>query len=346
MQATKRTFGKTKDGETISLYRLENSSGAHIEVMDFGCRIRSICVPDKNGVLTDVCLGYLTAEDYEADDCSLGAAVGRYANRIGGASFSLNGKTYSLEKNDGNNSLHGGSKGFAFRMWQGECADNKIIFTRKFPDLEDGFPGTLSMRITYEWTEDNRLFLTYEGVCDQDTVINVTNHAYFNLEGYESRTILNHQLQLFSSAITENDPESIPTGRTLPVEGTPFDFRVPKPVGQDIDRDDTQLSYGGGYDHNFILDGEGFRKAAVLTAPKTGIRMTCYTDQPGIQIYTANMMKPHTGKYGEEFTYRGSICLETQHFPNTPNLPEFPSATLKAGEIFSTTTWYAFDTAE
>ena len=344
MQATKNTFGYTKDGEEISLYRLENSGGAHIDLIDFGCRIRRICVPDKNGVLTDVCLGYLSSKDYETDDCSLGAAVGRYANRIGGASFSLNGKTYSLGKNDGNNSLHGGSKGFAFRMWKGECADNKVIFTRRFPDMEDGFPGNLAMRITYEWTEDNRLFITYEGICDQDTVLNVTNHAYFNLEGYESRSVLDHELWLFSSAITENDAESIPTGRIIPVEGTPFDFRTPKTIGQDINKNDVQLTYGGGYDHNFVLDGEGFRKAAVLTAPKTGIRMTCYTDQPGIQVYSANMMKPHTGKYGEEFCYRGSICLETQHFPNSANIPEFPSVVVKAGELFTTTTWYTFDT--
>lgn len=345
MQFTKSTFGYTKDKELVSLYRLENSSGAYIELIDYGCRIRSICVPDKNGVLTDVCLGFREIADYEEDGgSSLGAAVGRYANRIGGASFTLNGQVYPLEKNDGNNSLHGGSKGFAYRLWSGEYHDGEIVFTRRFPDMEDGFPGNLDMKITYVWTEDNRLFIRYEGICDQDTVLNVTNHSYFNLEGYESDTVLNHELQIFSEAITENDGESIPTGLVIPVEGTPFDFRNPKTIGRDINGEHIQLVYGSGYDHNFIIAGEGFREAAILTAPKTGIRMTCYTNQPGMQLYTANFMKDRFGKYGEEFYYRGSVCLETQHFPNSTNIEAFPSVVLKAGEPFATTTWYTFDT--
>lgn len=344
MQFMKSTFGYTKDKELVSLYRLENSGGAYLELSDYGCRVRSICVPDKNGVLTDVCLGYPELTDYETENASLGAAVGRHANRIGGAAFTLNGKTYPLEKNDGKNHLHGGSKGFAFRLWEAEHQDNRVIFTRHFPDGEDGYPGNLHMKITYEWTEDNRLFITYEALSDQDTVLNVTNHSYFNLDGYESSSVLDHQLQIFSSAITENDAESLPTGRMLPVDGTPFDFHQPKAIGRDINNDHIQLTYGSGYDHNFVIDGEGFRKAAVLTAPTSGIRMTCYTDQPGMQLYTANFLGNCTGKYGETFCARNSVCLETQHFPNSTNISGFPSVVIKAGEPFVTTTWYTFDT--
>lgn len=344
MQFSKSAFGHTKNDELVSLYRLENSQGAYLEVIDYGCRIRSICVPDKNGILTDVCLGYQELGSYENDEAYFGAAVGRYANRIGGASFSLNKKVYRLDKNDGSNHLHGGFQGFSFRVWNGEYSDGKLIFTRNFPDGEDNYPGNLDMKITYEWTADNRLLITYEGTCDQDTVLNVTNHSYFNLEGCENRSVLDHVLQLFSSAITAGNEESIPDGQLIPVEGTPFDFRQPKTVGRDIEEGHIELTYGSGYDHNFILDGEGFRKAAVLTAPASGIRMTCYTDQPGVQLYTANMLKNCVGKYGETYSARNALCLETQHYPNSPNVPEFPSVVLKAGEPFKTATWYTFDT--
>lgn len=344
MQYYSSIFGYAKGNEPVSLYRLENSSGAYLEATDYGCRIRSICVPDKDGTLRDVCLGYPEVSDYEADDCYLGAAVGRHANRIGGATFTLNGKDYALEKNDGNNNLHGGNIGFAHRIWHVEHADGKLIFTRSFPDGEDSFPGNLEMRISYEWSEENRLLITYEANCDQDTVINFTNHSYFNLEGYESRSILEHELQIFSSAITENDSESIPTGKFLPVDGTPFDFRKPKAIGRDINEENVQLSYGHGYDHNFVLDGEGFRTAAILQSKSSGIRMACSTDQPGIQLYTANFLKGQKGKYGEEFLPRCAVCLETQHFPNATNHPEFPSVILKAGETFRTQTSYEFST--
>lgn len=343
MQFTKSTFGYTKEKELVSLYRLENSGGAYLELSDYGCRVRSICVPDKNGVLRDVCLGYPEMADYEADNASLGAAVGRHANRIGGASFTLHDKIYPLEQNDGRNHLHGGSKGFAFRLWNAVYENGKVTFTRRFPDGEDGYPGNLDMEIIYEWTEDNRLIITYKAVSDQDTVLNVTNHTYFNLEGKENGSILDHELQIFSATMTENDAESLPTGKILPVEHTPFDFRELKTIGQDIEKEDIQLKYGSGYDHNFILDEKGFGKAAVLQSQESGIRMTCYTDQPGIQIYTANFLGGCKGKYGGDFCGRNSICLETQHFPNTTNHPEFPSVVIKAGEPFVTTTEYAFD---
>ncbi len=345
MQFTKSTFGYTKEKELVSLYHLENSDGAYLELSDYGCRVRSICVPDRNGVLKDVCLGYPVIADYEVDTAYLGAAVGRHANRIGGSSFTLNNKTYPLDQNDGRNHLHGGSMGFSFRMWDVAHEDDKLICTRHFPNGDGGYPGNLDMKITYEWTEDNRLIITYKAVCDQDTVYNVTNHTYFNLEGREDGTILDHELWLLSSSMTENDAESLPTGKILPVESTPFDFRTLKPIGQDINKEDIQLTYGSGYDHNFVLDGEGFRKVAVLQSPVSGIRMTCYTDQPGIQVYTANFLGGK-GKYGGSFCGRNSVCLETQRFPNATNHPEFPSVILKAGQPFTTVTSYKFDIME
>ncbi len=344
MQFYKNTFGYTSKKEPVSLYRLENSSGAYLEVSDYGCRIRSICVPDRNGVLRDVCLGYPEISDYETDSAGLGAAIGRHANRIGGASFSLNGREYPLEKNDGKNHLHGGSNGFAFRIWNTQYKDGTLVFTQTFSQEEDGFPGTLTMKLTYEWTETNRLSITYEALSDQDTVYNVTNHTYFNLEGYESRSVLNHILWINASSITENDSESIPTGRILPVEDTPFDFRQKKTIGQDIEKEHIQLTYGSGYDHNFILGGSGLRPAAILESPFSGIRMTCSTDQPGMQLYTANFLGDCKGKYGEDFCPRNSVCLETQHFPDAVHHPDFPSVILKAREPFTTTTWYEFET--
>lgn len=344
MQFQKDIFGHTKNNELVSLYRLENSSGAYLELCDYGCRIRSICVPDKNGILRDVCLGYSELGDYESDTSSQGAVVGRHANRIGGAAFTLNGQTYQLEKNDGNNHLHGGSRAFAHSVWEGEQRDNQIVFTRRFLDGEDGYPGSLNVTVTCEWTEDNRLFLTYEAISDADTIFNITNHTYFNLDGYESRSILNHELQIFSSEITENDKESLPTGKYLPVAGTPFDFREFKTIGKDIQKEDIQLEYGRGYDHNFVIEGDGFRPAAILRSPESGIRMTCYTDQPGMQLYTGNYLSGCSGKYGEEHCGRSAVCLETQHFPNATNIPEFPTVVLKSGETFTTTTWYQFDT--
>ena len=200
------------------------------------------------------------------------------------------------------------------------------------------------MKITYEWNDKNVLSITYEAISDQDTVYNVTNHTYFNLEGSERCSILNHQLQIFASAITENDSESIPTGRILPVAKTPFDFRNAKEIGRDIEKENTQLLFGLGYDQNFILEGEGFQKAAVLTAPNSGIQMTCFTDQPGLQLYTANVLKDCKGKYGNNFFPRNSVCLETQHFPNAVNCPSFPSVVLKANEVSITKTCYAFGT--
>lgn len=345
MHFEKRTFGYTKKKELVSLYRLENTSGAYLELSDYGCRVRSICVPDKNGILRDVVLGYADLAGYEADTTGQGAVVGRHANRIAKAQFTLNGKTYHLEKNDGNNHLHGGKHNFAFRVFQADHVDNKIIFTRTFPDGEGGYPGNLDVKVIYEWTEDNRLFLTYQALSDADTVFNITNHSYFNLDGFESDSILNHELQIFADRLTEADDESLSTGVILPVEGTPFDFRHFKTIGRDIASDHYLIRYGHGFDHNYVLDGDGFRKVAILQSPDSGIRMTCYTDEPGMQLYTGNYLSgDDPDKYGRTLKARRGVCLETQHFPNSMEHPEFPSVVIKANEPYISKTCYSFDT--
>lgn len=340
----KTAFGCTKDGEPVSLYRMEHESGATLSAIDYGCRIHSLTVPDRDGKLTDVVLGFSQIAHYETDTTGQGAVIGRHANRIGGANFTLNGKAYEVEKNDGNNHLHGGKYGFGFRVWKCQQTGNKLIFTRSFPDGEGNYPGNLDVTVTYEWTEDCHLLITYEAVSDADTILNVTNHSYFNLDGQESDSMLGHELKIFASSMTESDAESLPNGVILPVEGTPFDFREFKAIGRDIGADHILLKYGNGYDHNYILDGEGFREAAVLQSPKTGIRMTCLTDEPALQLYTGNFLAGGTpDKCGREMNFRRAVCLETQHYPNSMQHAEFPSIVLKAGEKFASKTWYRFD---
>jgi aldose 1-epimerase len=345
MKTVREFFGEHGgSGAPVYLYRLENGSGAYVEVMNFGCRVRSIVVPGKGGALTDVCLGYDALRDYEADTSFQGAAIGRFANRIGGACFTLDGKTYSLEKNDGDNHLHGGSVGFHGRVWDVKCVaeegDAKVVFHTRLPDGDAGYPGALDVDITYSWSESNELSITYEAVAAADTVVNFTNHTYFNLEGPQSMSVLRHELWLASTATTESDSDLLPTGRKLPAADTPFDFTTFKQLGADIGSKD--LREPGGYDHNFILDGEGFRKVAILRSPQSGIGMTVRTDQPAMQLYTANMIKETFGKQGQPILKQGSVCLETQHHPNAPNEQSFPSTRLKQGEHFTTRTSYKF----
>ena len=346
---SKELFGYAQKKQPVFLYHLENAAGAYIEVLDYGCRIHSICVPDKYGKLRDVCLGYATLAEYENDSEYFGAAVGRCCNLISDANFSLHQQHYFLDTNSGCNHLHGGQNGFSFLHWDCTPQENKLIFSRSIPHLSDGYPGNLKMQITYQWTEDNCLNICYEGICDTDTILNVTNHTYFNLNGTNTdsttgNTVLNHELCIHSRFITEVGENLLPTGRFLPVEHTPFDFRSFKLISKDIASDNMQILYGEGYDHCFLLEGEGFRKAATLQSRSSGIRMTCYTDQPGIQIYTANGLAPRPGKYGETLLPRSGICLETQHFTDAVHIPAFPSVVLPAGEQFLSRTTYCFDT--
>lgn len=335
-------FGTTKTGETVTAFTLTNQNGASAVVLDYGCAIQSLCVPNAAGGFTDVVLGYDTLAEYEENDAFLGAAVGRFANRIGGASFALNGKTYPVAKNDGKNSLHGGTKGFDKYVWAASAEGETLVFRRTSPDGEEGYPGNLSLVIRYALSDENALSIRYEATTDADTILNLTNHSYFNLNG--GGTALDHTLQIFAQEITENSSVCLPTGAFLPVEGTAFDFRTAKPLGRDIENDEVQLHNGHGYDHNFVLDnaGTGVRPIAVLVGKETGIQMTTLTCQPGVQLYSANFLTPRTGKNGTKMVQRDGVCLETQGFPNAPHIPHFPTCVLKAGERFESETVYQF----
>lgn len=342
MNVTRQPFGTTSDGTTAYLYCMKNQEGAYVTVTSYGCRIVSICVPDRDGNLRDVCLGYDTLAEYEKDTAHFGAVVGRHANRIEKGQFTLNGKTYSLAVNNGPNHLHGGLRGFHFYNWDSRIDGNKVRFTRISPNGEEGYPGTLTMNVTYSWSEDNELCILYEATTDQDTVFNTTNHSYFNLDGEDAPTVLNHMLTINAEQFTEADENILTTGRILDVAGTPMDFTHSKPIGQDIHEDYYQLKYSKTYDHNFVLSGSGLTEAAVLLSKNSGIRMTCFTDQPGIQLYVPAKSPSEHGKNGRIYPAYGSACLETQHFPNATSHPEFPSVVLTPDQPFKSKTIYHF----
>lgn len=342
MKITKNEFGMTKDNQPISLYTIENASGASVTLSDYGCRIIKIMVPNKEGKLTDVILGLMNADEYLADDASLGAVVGRCANRIAKGHFTLNDKEYNLAINNGPNHLHGGPTGFAQRVWAGKVTDDKVTFTRISPDGEEGYPGNLTVSVTYGWSEDNELSIVYEASCDQDTVFSVTSHGYFNLNGEGNGTVLDQELRIDADAITELDDTQCPTGAFLSVEGSPFDFREMKKIGDGIHCDNAQLKLGGTYDHNFVINGDGLREAAVLQSNESGIRLTCFTDQPGVQLYVPCYTLHQKGIDGKDYPPYSAVCLETQHYPNAINIEHFPSVVLKAGENFRSKTLYHF----
>lgn len=342
MKITKSEFGVTSTGETVNLYHMENNSGAYIEIIDFGARIHKLVVPNRDGALTDVCLSVSTLENYEKDRAYYGAICGRVANRICKGKFSLNGVEYQLAINNGPNHLHGGNVGYSHKVWKSAVKDDKLVLTMESPDGDENYPGNLTLTVTYSWSEDNEIGILYEAVCDKDTLINVTNHTYFNLNGEGNTNVLNHELFLDADAITPVDENLIPTGELLPVEGTPFDFRTLRTIGKSIDSDYPQLANCGTYDHNFAINGTGLREAAVLQSKDSGIRVTCFTDQPGIQVYIAANESDFEGKYGEKYPRFGNVCLETQHFPDSINQEAFPSVVLKAGEGFRSKTLYHF----
>lgn len=297
-----------------------------MSLCDLGAAVQSLIVPDRNGRFCDVVLGYDTAEEYLENGDYLGAFVGRYANRIAGAKFTLNGKEYHLTANEGKNTLHGG-KGLSKRHFEAHCGDNSVRFEILSPDGEDGFPGNVSISVTYTLTDDNALCIDYEAVSDADTVINFTNHSYFNLKG--GGTVLSHELMINAEHYLPVDHELIPTGEKRPVSGTEFDFRTLRPV-----------KYGY-YDHCFCLDGE---PGAVLYEPESGRRMTVTTDMPGVQLYCAGGLGNRSGKGGARYGENSALCLETQFYPDSPNRPDFPSCLFKKGETFKSKTTYKFDT--
>jgi aldose 1-epimerase len=351
----KSAFIDTVDGKPTTLYVLINKNHhAEAAITNYGARVVSLLVPDKTGSLTDVVLGYDSIGKYiHQPDTYFGAIVGRYGNRIAKGHFRLDGKEYTLATNDGRNHLHGGKKGFDAVAWTGkQINDQTLELTYLSKDGEEGYPGNLQVKVTYTLTDSNALQISYEATTDKPTVLNLTNHSYFNLNGQGSGTINNHQLQIPADQYTPVDSTLIPTGRIEPVAGTPLDFRQPTAIGAHINDSNLQLKYGKGYDHNFVLNsknggsiagGGALTPAATVWADQSGIVLNVYTDQPGIQFYGGNFM---TGtnplKAGKKDVYRSAFCLETQHFPDSPNEPSFPSAELKPGQTYKSKTIYQF----
>lgn len=341
----KKEFGMTNDGKMAYLYTIKNESGIEIAVTDFGAALVSVHVPDKNKVLRDVVLGYDDTAGYEAGTASFGAPVGRSANRIGGASFEINGVTYELEKNDNEkNNLHSGTDYYNKRFWKvEEEKENGVTFVLHSPDGDQGYPGTLDMRITYELTKEGAVRMHYHAAPDKDTIVNMTNHSYFNLDGHAGGDILKHRMMIDSDYYTRADAESIPTGELVDVTGTPMDFRNPKEIGERIDADYEATRLGGGYDHNWVLKNNGkFAKVAKASSDESGIVMEVWTDLPGMQVYTANFLNNEQGKDGCIYKKRGAVCFETQYFPDAIHHNNFASPVCKAGEVYESATEYRF----
>jgi aldose 1-epimerase len=318
-------------------------------VITYGAIVVSIKVPDRNGKVDDVVVGHDTLEGYLTRSRFFGAAVGRYGNRIGGAQFTLDGRTYPLAKNNGPNHLHGGLKGFDKVVWQAAVKEDprgaSVSFTRTSPDGEEGYPGTLDVSITYVVTAKGELVIEYQAKTDKPTHVNLTNHSYFNLAGDGSGDVLGHRLRLVADRYTPVDAGQIPTGELAPVAGTPFDFRTETPIGARIDADHEQLRIGGGYDHNFVITrkGEGLSPAARVVEPTTGRTLEVSTTEPGVQFYSGNRLDGSiTGKSGHVYRARTGFCLETQHFPDSPNKPQFPTTVLRPGETYRSTTVFRF----
>lgn len=351
MKITQKSFGKTAKGEEATLYTLTNSNGMTVSFTDYGANIVSIIVPDSKGNMADVNLGFENLAGYEENPPGFGSFIGRHANRIGDARFELNGKVYEMDKNDGKNNLHGGFVGYNKVMYEAEVYEDDDIasveFSRLSPHMEQGFPGNLDVSVTYSLTENNELVIEYLAVSDRDTVVNLTNHAYFNLAGHDAGSILDHKVWIKANQFTPTTPDLIPTGELWDVTGTPMDFRTLKRIGQDIEADYEPLKLGGGYDHNFVLDVSGTQveKVAELVEENSGRKMEVFTDLPGMQLYTANMLTPvKNGKGGATYGKRQGVCFETQYFPNSMNIKNFPSCVLKAGKEFDSVTIYKFST--
>ena len=340
---------QVEDFDDVKLYTLSNDAGMTVKVTNYGAIITSIVVPDRDGQFADVALGYDDLARYTnaVDKPYFGAVVGRYGNRIAGGEFELDGQTYSLLQNNGPNHLHGGAVGFDKVVWTVEEYDEPraVLLSYRADDGEEGYPGNLDVKVLYVLTDENALAITYSARTDAATPVNLTQHTYFNLKGEGAGTILNHELTLNADRFTPVDDTLIPTGELAPVAGTPFDFREAKPIGRGIEAENEQLAFGGGYDHNFVLSGEAgtLRTAAKVYEPTTGRTLTVETTEPGVQFYSGNFLDGRlVGKSGRPYVNRGGFCLETQHFPDSPNQPAFPSTILRPGETLSSQTVLTF----
>jgi len=347
MSITKTHFGYMPDGEEVFLYTLDNGKNLRAEIINYGGIIKNLWVRDSSGSYVDVVLGRDSLEEYLENTGFFGAFVGRYANRIGMSKFTIGETEYSLFANNGKNSLHGGKKGFdKYVLREGALRDGdspSVTFEMLSPDGDEGYPGNLKVSLTYEVNSDDGLLIHYEAVSDKDTIINLTNHSYFNLNGASSGDALGHSLWMNCPFYTPNTPECMPRGEILSVKDTPFDFLTPKKLGDVIGSDCEQLTMFKGFDHNFVIEGRGFRKAATLSGEKSGIVMDVYTDKPGVQFYSCNGTQPgRVCKGGVIYPTHGGLCLETQFFPNSTTFSHFPSPVFKAGEIYDYKTEYRF----
>lgn len=344
-----QSFGKTENGVEVTQYTITNGKGTECSLIDLGAAWVTMKVRDRKGAFADVVIGYDNAEAYYHNPTSCGECVGRNANRIGGAAFELEGVRYQLAKNNNENNLHSGPDKWVTHLFKGSLPDgeagNSVRFTKFSPDGEQGFPGNLDFSVTYTLTEEDALRIVYEASADQTTVINPTNHAYFNLAGNGSGDILQQEVWINADAFTPADQWSIPTGEIRPVAGTPFDFTQKKKIGRDIGADYDQLKFAGGYDHNFALNeqGTGLRHAALLTDPVSGRRMDVYTDLPGMQFYTGNGLKnTYPGKDGADYLPRTGVCFETQYYPDAVNKPDWQQPVFKKGQVYRSETVYSF----
>lgn len=341
-------FETTVNNKPVALYTLRNKSGMEVCITNFGGRIVSVDVPDRDGTFRDVVLGFDSIADYLNISSDFGAAIGRYANRIGGAQFVLDGDTVKLPANDKSNCLHGGPRGWQYQVYDAQQnGDSLLTLTMHSPDGDMGFPGNMTATVTYRLTADNAIDISYSATTDRKTVINMTNHSYFNLSGDPATGNARHILYINADTYTPVDTLFIPTGQVATVKGTPMDFTAPKAVGQDINADFEQLHNGNGYDHNWVLNtaGDITQLAARLTCPDTGISLELYTDEPGVQMYAGNFLDGTvSGKHGTKYPKRASVCLETQHFPDSPNKPQFPSVTLDPGQTYHSRCIFKFTT--
>jgi aldose 1-epimerase len=344
---SKEAFEKTIDGKQVSLWTLKNNNGVEMCVTNYGGKVVSLLVPDKENNFVDVVAGYDSIDSYlKSGEIYFGAAIGRVGNRIALGKFSLNNTEYKLAVNNGPNHLHGGNKGFHAVVWDAKQIDESTLeLSYLADDMEEGYPGNLQIKMVYKLTEDNEFSIEYYATTDKPTVCNLTHHSYFNLSGEGSETILDHVLQINADAFTPSDEGLIPTGEIIPVAGTPLDFTSPTAIGERIEADYDPLKAGFGYDHNFVLNKEKGKVelAATAISPVTGIQMDVYTDQPGIQLYSGNWMNgTEIGKAGKAYQKRAAFCLETQHFPDSPNEPSFPSIRLNPGETYRHTCIHKF----
>ena len=348
-RVTQAPFGRLPDGTVIDGYTIRNPRGTTMHVMTYGATITALRTADRQGHFDDIVLGFDSVEGYLDDPPYFGAIVGRYANRIAKGRFTLNGHTYQLPINNGPNSLHGGTRGFDKVVWRATPFENDssagLVLTHVSPDGDNGYPGRVEVRVTYTLTDSDELIVDYGATTSKATPINLSQHSYFNLSGDGTRDILDHVLELEASHYTPVDSTLIPTGELAPVEGTPFDFRTPTPIGERIEQANQQLQFGRGYDHNFVLDRSGapLSHAARVVEPTTGRMLDIYTDQPGVQFYSGNFLDGTIkGKGGKVYRHRYGFCPETQHYPDSPNHPNFPSTILRPGEKFVSRTVFRF----